>query len=220
MDAVMALDAVAIVMLFGPLLLAAFDLASGDVQAVELTQGDLWINAAALMLLFGVVPFTWIAMTRNDPRAGTIAYFRLGRPWTHLGIGVLGGIGLVILLILVGLVLVAFDAAPENPGTDALASGLTWPLVIALSVAAGVGEEVLFRGILQKHITWVGQALLFGALHAYQGVFAVVAITVLALLFGYVIHRGVSLWVTIGAHTTFDLIQLSLVRMQSLLEGA
>ncbi len=36
---------------------------------------------------------------------------------------------------------------------------------LALAAATSLGEELLFRGVLLDRIGWVGQALLFGALH-------------------------------------------------------
>jgi len=66
-------------------------------------------------------------------------------------------------------------------------------LWIALSVSAGICEEIVFRGYLQKQVHAITgsivaavltQAILFGAGHAYQGVKQVAVITVLGVLYG------------------------------------
>lgn len=71
-------------------------------------------------------------------------------------------------------------------------------LWIAVSMSAGFCEELVFRGYLQKQLTAltgsgiaavVGQAIVFGIGHGYQGAKQVVLITVLGCLYG-----GLALW--------------------------
>ena len=66
-------------------------------------------------------------------------------------------------------------------------------LWIALSASAGVCEEIVYRGYLQKQFQAITgsialavflQALVFGAGHAYQGMKQVVVISVLGALYG------------------------------------
>lgn len=66
-------------------------------------------------------------------------------------------------------------------------------LWIGLSISAGICEELAFRGYLQRQIralgvgmaaAVLGQGLVFGAAHAYQGWKNVVVITVLGVLYG------------------------------------
>ncbi|HYV20647.1 MAG TPA: CPBP family intramembrane glutamic endopeptidase [Verrucomicrobiae bacterium] len=66
-------------------------------------------------------------------------------------------------------------------------------LWILLSLSAGFGEELVFRGYLQRQfhaltasapLALVLQAALFGVSHGYQGVFACTRIFVYGLLFG------------------------------------
>jgi len=62
-----------------------------------------------------------------------------------------------------------------------------------LSVTAGFCEEVAFRGYLQRQflaltgmapLAVVGQAIVFGSVHLYQGVKGAITITVYGALFG------------------------------------
>ena len=66
-------------------------------------------------------------------------------------------------------------------------------LWISLSISAGICEELAFRGYLQRQIralgvgtaaAIVGQGLVFGAAHAYQGWKNVVVIAALGVLYG------------------------------------
>ena len=74
---------------------------------------------------------------------------------------------------------------------------LVW---LVVSLTAGIGEEILFRGYLLRQFTaWTGRtsvaiatlSILFGAIHLYEGLPAVVALTLLSVLYCAVaLHRG------------------------------
>jgi uncharacterized protein len=98
------------------------------------------------------------------------------------------------------------DIFPRSPVEIAL-----W---IALSIAAGVAEEILFRGYCQRQLealtknVWIAmvlQAVLFGVSHGYQGIGAMLRITVLALAFGFVAVTRRSLRPGIIAHAWTDI---------------
>lgn len=72
-------------------------------------------------------------------------------------------------------------------------TGWTLVLWIMVSVTAGFCEELMYRGYLQRQflamsgstsIACIAQGLLFGAVHSYQGLSAVVVIAVMGTLFG------------------------------------
>jgi len=83
----------------------------------------------------------------------------------------------------------------------------------ALSVSAGVAEEVLFRGYFQRQFAaWTGsawaalalQAVLFGASHGYQGLDASLRITLVGAIFGALALWRRSLRPGIIAHAWTD----------------
>jgi membrane protease YdiL (CAAX protease family) len=87
---------------------------------------------------------------------------------------------------------------------------LVW---IATSASAGVCEEFVFRGYVQRQllalsqsapIAILGQGLVFGAMHAYQGWRAVVSIALLGSLFGLVAAWRRTLRVGMVAHAWQD----------------
>ena len=84
---------------------------------------------------------------------------------------------------------------------------------IATSASAGFCEEFVFRGYVQRQIlalsqrVWVavlGQGLVFGLMHAYQGWRAVLSITVLGVLFGTLAAWRTSLRPGMVAHAWQD----------------
>ncbi len=85
---------------------------------------------------------------------------------------------------------------------------------IVLSLAAGVAEELVFRGYFLRQITALTgsvaagvaiQAVLFGVVHGYQGVAACMHITLYGLLFGTVAVRCRSLRPGMIAHAWTDI---------------
>ena len=91
-----------------------------------------------------------------------------------------------------------------------------------LSVNAGVFEELVFRlGIPallfgasgSALVAVVGSVLLFGALHAYQGVAGVIGTTLIGAVFMASYLLTGSILVPIVLHTLFDLRSLVLIPM-------
>lgn len=97
-------------------------------------------------------------------------------------------------------------------------------LVIVWTTAA-FGEEIFFRGYLIQRITallggsttalWlgvVGQAVLFGIGHAYQGPVGAVGSTIMAFSFGaFYVVIGRNLWPLIIAHGVYDTLGVVLI---------
>ncbi len=96
--------------------------------------------------------------------------------------------------------------------------GATPAELVALAVAAGVGEELLFRGVLQPAVAgwttpWVGVAIvaaLFGAVHWVTRVYALVA-AVVGALFGAIVLVSGSVIPAIVAHALYDMVALGVL---------
>lgn len=88
---------------------------------------------------------------------------------------------------------------------------LVWFL---LSLTAGVCEEIIFRGYLIDQFTaWTGRPIaavllagsLFGAVHLYEGIGAIVPLATLGIVYGFVVRRYKGdLRAVIIAHTLQD----------------
>jgi uncharacterized protein len=84
---------------------------------------------------------------------------------------------------------------------------------IALSMTAGICEELVFRGFLQRQfhaltgnlaVAVVAQGVVFGLFHAYQGWRNIVVISVLGILYGALAAWRGNLRVNIVAHAWTD----------------
>ncbi len=169
----------------------------------------LWFTVIHNLFFFAAVPLVWARMTIHGGWSGVMKY--LGARG-HIGQVALGlGLGLFFfdLAIVVSWAVERLGVAPTDGGIIEQAAGaFGWPLVLAISLGAGFGEEILFRGVLQKWITWWGQGIVFGLAHTGGGWFAFFFILSIGLLFGYLRHRGASLWALIVAHAFYDLLVL------------
>ncbi len=91
--------------------------------------------------------------------------------------------------------------------------------ILLLSLAAGVGEELLFRGVFQivgeRHFGIIAAIivpnLLFGALHA-RSLFYATAAALVGTYLGLIFWISGSLAVAIIAHTLYDLLALEWTR--------
>jgi len=183
-----------------------------DWQAQPLTAPYLAAGQAVTFLLVGVIPFLWVVYTRVGKLHGAMHYLKMERPARSLLVGLVIGFATLAALALLVAALQRFGYTPSNPQADEIVAVMTWPLALFLAATAALGEEVLFRGLLQR---WTGvwvQAALFGLAHLSYGTPLQVAIPfALGILWGYMVRRGARLWVTIGAHFAFDFLQFASV---------
>ncbi|QGT79367.1 CPBP family intramembrane metalloprotease [Guyparkeria halophila] len=137
-----------------------------------------------------------------------IGRWRPTRAWNTLAAGVATITAAIALGIATGL----FRWQPGWPGTSLLTMFAVANLV---TVAA---EELLFRGLLQRHLlrplgpfhAWWLTALIFGLAHLPFGIeFAIVA-TAAGLGYGWIAWQSGSLWPAIALHWLVNLLHFSL----------
>ena len=105
-----------------------------------------------------------------------------------------------------------------NTQLVALFKGLTWPQIIALSICAGVGEELLFRGLLQTWLVaklnplWgiLGASVVFGLMHYLNSIYIFLTF-VLGCLFGVAYYLTDSLLLIMIAHAVYDIIAFGVI---------
>jgi membrane protease YdiL (CAAX protease family) len=127
----------------------------------------------------------------------------------------MGGVLIVLLPAMVAGVL--HIQSPDRSLLAAMLPHAWWHMLpwLGISLCAGIGEELVFRGyLLQQGTAWLGSArwsivltsLLFGVMHAYEGWVAVLSLTMLAGFYAVVTVRSGHLRAAIVAHVLQDLL--------------
>jgi membrane protease YdiL (CAAX protease family) len=214
---------VLIAMVTGAILLFAPDSAAAD-EVRKLLEGGskegLVLNTLLTFVMFGVIPFLWVLGTRQQAKEGTKRFLHLHEPAK----GMLRGIGLAVVLLLSVAVLISVytignegvdglthPSDEPNPAVQDILDNLSWPIAVLVALCAGVGEEVFFRGFLQRYLGVWGQGILFGLAHATGGYVPQVLFALgMGVLFGFLVKRGWSLWTLITAHFLYDFTLLAL----------
>jgi membrane protease YdiL (CAAX protease family) len=189
-------------------------------------EGFLW---AALGLPSGFVPFRDTTLLMEALRLWPIvlAYWLLvriverrrlgelapGKAVPHLLIGLAGGALCFSLIVGALWALGAFVVDGVNGDVDWVGP------ILVMGVGAGIGEEIVSRGVLFRIIeeglgTWAAllvSAGVFGGLHVWNPnatAWSALAIALEAgLLFGLLYHVTRSLWVCMGAHAAWNVAQ-------------
>lgn len=105
---------------------------------------------------------------------------------------------------------------PSNPLLPTIPAGALGITVwVALSVSAGICEEIVFRGYLQRqlaamtgkpHLAILGQAIVFGVAHGYEGVRAALFIVIYGLVLGCLAAWRGNIRAGIWEHAAWDIL--------------
>lgn len=138
-------------------------------------------------------------------------------PGRELSLGLAAGVAgwvvvLVLLSVLAAMVLAlgGEQALPSSPPPMIVwVASLHWGVRVALSVSAGLVEEVFFRGLLQPRIGILASSALFVLAHAsYDQPFLLIGVTALSFGFAGLTAWRRTIWPAVVAHTLFDAVQL------------
>ena len=170
-------------------------------------EGSLLLLALGLALPFGLTP--WLDLTLS---------------WSVLGQGLLATIPLVALFI--GLLQLPYSWLKE---LTQLTRRLLLPMfrttgvwgIAILSLIAGIGEELLFRGVVQLGLTgWIGDvgalvvaSVMFGVAHFITPAYFVLATVMGAYLGGLYFWTG-NLLLPILVHALYDFLALGYYYVQ------
>jgi len=169
---------------------------------------------ALAMLLEQVLPalIAYLALVRGVERR-PVAELSLRRLPAQGGLGLLIGIALMSITVAALWLLGSYHVLRTDPAAD-------WvPAVLVVGLGAGLGEEILSRGVLFRIVeeglgTWWAlaiSALFFGAAHlgnpgATAWSSAAIAIEA-GILLGLLYHVTRSLWICVGMHLAWNVMQ-------------
>jgi uncharacterized protein len=189
---------------------------SQGLPSVGNTRNQIARYVTAIAMEWLMLGFIWLGLRLRKQRMRIL----LGENWRgarqilrDLGIGVLFLVGSNIVLSLISHLLKAVPNAatlgilPHTPAEIAVFSLLT--------VTAGICEEMIFRGYLQRQfsvffrstaVAVVLQGIMFGAAHGYQTPKFMLIILVYGMMFGILAHSRRSVRPGMFAHFLQDLI--------------
>jgi membrane protease YdiL (CAAX protease family) len=210
------LHAVSLGLYFGTLLLFISLQVSTD-QLKQITQSGssppLWFIIATNQGPFVLLAFIGVGFPFRRSLAQALQ--RLGVYWPGWK-WMLASVGFAVLLVVFG---AAFDQLMvkltpqqtqdiQNASDQLLKNVDGYIPAIALALAAGIGEELLFRGALLPKLGNPLSALLFAALHAQYAIsLATLEIFILGLVLGW-LRRRAGTTGAIVAHAGYDMILL------------
>ncbi|HOI13267.1 MAG TPA: CPBP family intramembrane metalloprotease [Methanoculleus sp.] len=187
-------------------------LESGDLLADTVT-----LNAYTLFWTLIGSFFIAGAFVRRTPRE-TLKRLGLVRPTgKEVAFAVAAALALVLAFHFIDPMLAALVGWLGLPVTDMeavnrlFAGTLTLPGIVMASVAAGFGEEVSIRGLLQPRFGIILPALLFASLHAYQYSWdGLISVFLAGIIFAY-IRRYSNTTTSAITHTVYDLVLFSML---------
>lgn len=204
---------VPLVFLDGPVFLAPVFL---EMETEAITFMDT-IAAEIYSLLWTIGAAFLVAglFIRRDVR-GTCRRLGLTRPSAR-DLGVAVGLGLVLVGVFAGVDFVITRAweflgwqTTDMDAVELLFTPLLTPAgIVVASIAAGFGEELSIRGVLQPRFGILLPSLLFAALHAFQYNWDGVISVFLAGIVFALIRRHYSTTVSAVTHTVYDLVLFS-----------
>ncbi|MFA7199040.1 MAG: CPBP family intramembrane glutamic endopeptidase [Methanoculleus sp.] len=187
-------------------------LESGDLLADTVT-----LNAYTLFWTLIGSFFIAGACIRRTPRQ-TLERLGLVRPTgKEIALAVAAALVLVLAFSFIDPALAALVDWLGLPVTDEdavnllFAGSLTLPGIIVASIAAGFGEEVSIRGLLQPRFGILLPALLFASLHAFQYSWdGLISVFLAGLVFAY-IRRYSNTTTSAITHTVYDLVLFAML---------
>lgn len=146
--------------------------------------------------------------------------FRAPSPLSEIGFGLVAGFA-IWFAVLAAMFLVAVLVASlggerflpkQAPAMIPWIAGLPIGIRLLLSLSAGFVEETFFRGLLQPRVGIAFSTVCFVLAHAaYGSPFLLVGVTLLSLIYAFLVRWRQNLWPAIAAHALFDGIQLLVI---------
>jgi hypothetical protein len=188
----------------------------------QITTPQLFLLHALLMLTVGawfLLGFAGVGVPLGRQLAAQLGFLAPNVP-REIGLGVVLGVAawltVIAALMVVGLLIWALageEALPKQP--PALVpwiAALPIALRVLISLSAGFCEEVFFRGFLQPRIGIAASTAFFVLAHfSYGQPLMLVGITILSLIYAYLVRWRQNIWPAIAAHALFDAVQLLVI---------
>jgi len=204
------LDLVALAFLLGGLPLASL-VQLRFMEGVEIRRVPAYLSSAATLVVLGVA--AWLVGAREEGASGLgLGQAPVGPVLMWATVLVVSGMGLVMAFRQAAIVLGVGESAVLRSLMPRTARERG--IFAVLSLTAGVGEEMAYRGYALTTLAGVAGAgwaavitsLVFGVLHGYQGWLGVARTASLGGLLAWGYLASGSLWAPMAAHVVLDLV--------------
>jgi membrane protease YdiL (CAAX protease family) len=188
---------------------------------VVVLLGNVMISEMVMLPLGAILVLIWVQTTKTPWSA--IGYNK-PKSWAAVvAIGIVSGIALKFFLK--ALVLPLLGAPPVNQAYQFLAgNNALLPAAIWTMLAAGFGEETVYRGFLfERFESLLGRgrearllilaitSFIFSVAHYSQGIPGIEQAAFTGLIFGVLYAMRQNIWVVMISHASFDLTALALI---------
>jgi len=198
---------------FGPLGILAI--------IIILLTGNIFVGNIILLPIGAVLVLMWARLSCTPWRE---VGYASPRNWIATVVGAIA-FGIAFKLLMKAIMMPLFGANPVNQTYHFLAGNRTLlPVAIWSMIAAGFGEETVFRGYMferlskligtgtiKKSLIVLATSILFGLAHYDQGIAGVEQAIVTGLVFGTIFAVTKKIWFVMFAHAVFDLTALVMI---------
>ena len=208
-----------------PIALIFGERTAGGEMTIDSTGAALSVAAS----MVGGLLAAWLLLRREGVVGEAWNLRRPENGWLGtIGVAVLATIAIIVWFTAGSMLVQAIGLSTPDVGevlgwvTQSQFHFILWIVLVAI-FAAGIGEELLYRGFLMDRMERLPglagnaaliiaiQGILFGLPHAYQGWGGVIITGVVGLFFGWLRYmRKGNLWALILAHIAVDTIMMSL----------
>jgi len=183
--------------------------------------GNVMLPGMITLPIGAILVIIWVKITETPlHETGYV------KPKSWLAVVVTGLIlGIAFKFLMKAVVMPLFGAEPVNPSYHFLAGNTAMlPAAIWTMIAAGFGEETVFRGFLfarlKRLLGWNRNSKLlivlitsaiFALAHYSQGIAGIEQAAITGLVFGIIFVINRSIWMIMIAHAAFDLTALGMI---------
>ena len=179
--------------------------------------GMTWLGAVqATIVVLVLVVAGWF----GGRRAEVLQLTR--RPSVHDFLVAAGGMVALLAPYNLAVYLLTPDSmiADLKPFAEFIRSDARWLTVVVIALGAPVSEEILFRGFLlpalaQSKLGFLGASLIttlaWSSLHLGYSLAGLIEVTLIGLIFCWVLWRTANLWITIACHAAYNGLLLALL---------
>ena len=140
--------------------------------------------------------------------------------WNSLLLGAFFGVGLFVFLTILMFLVRPFSSQIDaiTIELNTLFSDFNWLMIVFISLVAGIGEELIFRGLIQRYLADILNpffalllaSMLFGLCHYLNRLYVFIAFA-MGLVIGGIYHVSGDLLLVMVLHAVYDFFAFTMI---------